>query len=132
MVWRSRYIPGGDIQNSSTNKTQYNLSRIFNILIKRILDLPILDTTNGFFAFKRKLLSCRDIESCFQGYGDFSFLFLFKLGNEKLVAQRDLEEIPSVYKQRIAGVSKTKLFKVGLSYSFVVLKTKFFYYFNVR
>ena len=84
------------------------------------------------FLLSKETLSCRDIESCFQGYGDFSFLFLFKLGNEKLVAQRDLEEIPSVYKQRIAGVSKTKLFKVGLSYSFVVLKTKFFYYLKVR
>ena len=56
MVWRSRYIPGGDIQNSSTNKTQYNLSRIFNILIKRILDLPILDTTNGFFCFQKRTI----------------------------------------------------------------------------
>ena len=85
MVWRSRYIKGGAIEKSKRNSLQYSLSRIFNYFIKIVLNLPILDTTNGFFGFKKELLAVKKLEHCFQGYGDFSFLFLFTLCRKELV-----------------------------------------------
>lgn len=132
MVWRSRYIFGGQIENSKKNGLQYRLSRIFNYFIMRVLNLPILDTTNGFFGFKKKLLQTRNLKQCFQGYGDFSFLFLFALCSQGVVDKTNVVEIPSTYKQRLAGSSKTRLLKVGLSYSFVAFQAKLLYLINIR
>jgi dolichol-phosphate mannosyltransferase len=125
MVWRSRYVNGGKIENSPDNSLQFVLSRFFNIFLMRLLKIPVLDTTNGYFAFKSCILEKGNFEKYFQGYGDFSFLFLYALIKNNIISKNDVVEIPSTYKQRIAGESKTKLFKVGLSYSCIALKARF-------
>jgi dolichol-phosphate mannosyltransferase len=125
MVWRSRYVPGGKIEESSQNSVQYKLSRSFNYFIKKLLNIPILDTTNGFFAFKSEILLVGSFKNCFRGYGDFSFLFLYVLSKNNIIKPSDVIELSSVYRQRVAGQSKTKLLKVGVSYSLHALKARF-------
>ena len=125
MVWGSRYITGGQIEESSRNSAQFILSRLFNLLIMKFLNLPILDTTNGFFAFRNRILKSGDFKNCFRGYGDFSFLFLYKLTKNNVVTTGDVIKLPSIYKQRVAGQSKTKLLRVGVSYSLIALKARF-------
>ena len=81
MAFGSRYIFGGRIEESSKNSAQYLFSKLFNILIKKLLNIPVLDTTNGFFAFRSKILLSGNFKNCFRGYGDFSFLFLYTIIN---------------------------------------------------
>tara|TARA_B110000908_G_scaffold80909_1_gene96971 strand:- start:25289 stop:26053 length:765 start_codon:yes stop_codon:yes gene_type:complete len=125
MAFGSRYIIGGRIEESSKNSVQYLLSKLFNILIKKLLNIPVLDTTNGFFAFRSKILQLGNFKNCFRGYGDFSFLFLYTIIKNNIIKPSEVIELPSIYKQRIAGQSKTKLLKVGVNYSLIALKARF-------
>ncbi len=124
MVWCSRYVKGGKIEEPKRFTFQFYLSKIFNILIKNLLCLQIYDTTNGFFGFRKKLFNENDFLECFTGYGDFSFLFLHKLNCKKKVTKFSVIEIPSVYYQRRYGESKTNLMKVGISYLYEAIKAR--------
>ena len=125
MVWRSRYVRGGAIERSISLNVQFKLSKLFNYIIKKLLHIPILDTTNGFFAFKRVLLETSRYQGCFRGYGEFSFLFLHKLMVENAITKEQVLEIPSIYKNRLYGRSKTKLLRVGLQYTLRALSVRF-------
>jgi dolichol-phosphate mannosyltransferase len=124
MVWASRYVSGGSIEESQSFTLQFNLSKIFNRVIMILLKIPVLDTTNGYFSFRRYLFNENEFSDCFNGYGDFSFLFLHKLIFLNYVDKKSVLEIPSRYYQRIYGHSKTKLLKVGINYIFAAIKAR--------
>lgn len=124
MVWRSRYVTGGGVEHAIKSNIQFKLSKLFNYFIKNILSIPVLDTTNGFFAFDRTLLQTDNYKECFIGYGEFSFLFLHKLTIGKVITKDQVIEIPSEYKSRKYGSSKTKLFRVGLQYTMSALSIR--------
>ncbi len=127
MVWCSRYIPGGMVEKNISGDIQFFLSRMFNKLISIILKLPICDTTNGFFMFRKNCFNQEQLYKCFNGYGDFSFLLLYKLIQLKKVNVSKIVEIPSIYRERKFGDSKTKLFKVGFDYCKSALYARLFW-----
>lgn len=116
-VFASRYARGGSM---NTDRLQYHLSRLFNYVIKVILGIKVLDSTNGFFAIKRNALEGLRMERVFRGYGDYCFRMLYALKPRKL----KIKEIPFHYMPRRYGKSKTSLLKAGVSYWIEALKLR--------
>jgi len=116
-VFASRYVKGGRM---GTDPLQYHLSMFFNIVIKTLLGIQVLDSTNGFFAIRRKALAGLNMNDVFRGYGDYCFRLLYALKPKKL----KLKEIPFKYMPRRYGESKTSLGKAGFSYGIEALKLR--------
>lgn len=119
MVFTSRYIKGGAFME--TNKLKYHLSKILNIFIKTLLQIPILDSTNGFFVAKKEVFKNLNPSKIFDGYGDYCFKLIYYLKNKSI----KMKELPFTYEKRKAGASKTTILKVGLSYLFQTIKLRF-------
>lgn len=118
IIFTSRYVQGGKFLE--TNKLKYNLSLILNIFIKTVLQIPVLDSTNGFFVAKKNILNGLELNKIFTGYGDYCFKLIYKLKNKNL----KIKEIPFTYEQRGADTSKTSIIKHGASYIFQVIKLR--------
>jgi hypothetical protein len=103
-----------------TDKVQYYLSMLFNYAIKVLIGTPVIDTTNGFFAIRRKALEGLLNREVFSGYGDYCFKMLYALRPKKL----RIKEIPFQYMPRRYGNSKTSLMKAGFSYGLEALKLR--------
>ncbi len=116
-VFASRYVKGGSMK---TDRLQYCLSLLFNYAIKTILGIPVLDSTNGFFAIRKNALAGIRMERVFRGYGDYCFRMLYALKPAKL----KIKEVPFNYMPRRHGRSKTSLFRAGFSYWTEALKLR--------
>ena len=121
MVWASRYVKDGNMSKNESNIFQFVLSLWFNYFLKYFLKLSVLDTTNGFFIFKKELLNGINCDEIFDGYGDFSFKLLYFLERKSKIK---IKEIPTFYQVRINGQSKTKVIQVALLYLKESLKIK--------
>ncbi len=108
-VFASRYVKGGSM---NTDRLQYFLSLLFNYAIKTLLGIKVIDSTNGFFAIRRKALDELRMEQVFRGYGDYCFRMLYALKPKRLI----IKEAPFSYMPRRYGRSKTSLLKAGVSY----------------
>jgi dolichol-phosphate mannosyltransferase len=115
-AFASRYVRGGKMK---TDRLQFYLSLLFNGTIKVLLNVAVLDCTNGFFAMRRDALSGLPMERVFSGYGDYCFKLLYALKRKKKIV-----EIPFHYMPRRYGNSKTSLLKTGLSYGIGALKLR--------
>jgi dolichol-phosphate mannosyltransferase len=101
VVIGSRYVLGGGML---TSRFRYWASYAFNILIRVVLGLRIHDNLSGFLAFRPTLLQGLDPERIFYGYGDYAIRLLHHVvrrGGRVL-------EIPTVYRFRKGGESKTR------------------------
>lgn len=113
LVFGSRYIPGGTWGN--LDPTKAFLSSRGTILAKLIFGIPVHDITNAFRAFKADILKKIKLES--NGFAispEFAIkahLLGFKLG-----------EVPTVYYDRVEGVSNFKLWKMSSEYLILYLK----------
>lgn len=116
-VFASRYVKGGSM---NTDRLQYRLSRLFNYVIKLLLGITVLDSTNGFFVIRRTALEGLRMEKVFKGYGDYCFRMLYTLKPRKL----RIKELPFNYMPRRYGRSKTSLMKAGVSYWIEALKLR--------
>ncbi len=117
MVVGSRFVKGGGM----TNKTRETLSRLFNILIRIILGSPVHDNLSGFFAIKTKELDKINFDQVFWGYGDYFIrliYFIKKQGNTFF-------EIPSYYKEREYGSSKSQFLQMFRDYLASTLALRF-------
>lgn len=112
MVWASRYINGGRMKALGKKWIQKWFSYLFNLYIKNILGIQILDSTNGFFITKRSVLDPVDLDEVFNGYGDFSFKLLYQLKDKNI----SMLEIPFTYEERRFGSSKTYLVNISIKY----------------
>lgn len=112
MVWASRYISGGNMEALGKKWVQKWFSYIFNLYLKTILRIQILDSTNGFFLTRRNVLSKINLDNVFSGYGDFAFKLLYKLRNKDV----PMIEIPFTYEKRKYGISKTNIIEVSIKY----------------
>jgi dolichol-phosphate mannosyltransferase len=101
VVIGSRYVLGGGMM---TSRFRYWASYAFNVLIRIVLGLRIHDNLSGYLAFRPALLRDLDARAVFYGYGDYAIRLLHHVvrhGGRVL-------EIPTVYRFRKGGESKTR------------------------
>ncbi len=107
LVFGSRYMPGGSRGN--LDPTKAFMSSWGTILARFLFKIPVHDITNAFRGFKKEVFDNLQLES--EGFSispEFAIkahLAGFKLG-----------EVPTVYTNRIKGISSFKLFKTTKSY----------------
>jgi dolichol-phosphate mannosyltransferase len=109
VVVGSRYVLGGGMLTSAF---RYWASYAFNILIRVVVGLRIHDSLSGYLAFRRDLLDRLDPDTIFYGYGDYAVRFLYQVVHR---GGRVLE-IPTVYRFRKGGESKTRFFAYFWTY----------------
>jgi dolichol-phosphate mannosyltransferase len=117
VVIGSRYVLGGGML---TSRFRYWASYAFNILIRVVLGLRIHDNLSGFLAFRPTLLRGLEPEAVFYGYGDYAIRLLHHVvrrGGRVL-------EIPTVYRFRKGGESKTRFFAYFWTYLGSVLRLR--------
>ena len=112
----SRFCKGGSMESTMHSI----LSRLYNKMIKFILQTKIEDNLGGFFCIQRKNLMQLPFEKIFYGYGDYYFRLLYfaKQKNFSIV------EIPARYITRTRGKSKSKFFQMAYKYFIEVIKLK--------
>ena len=96
----SRYVRNGEVVNWPTDRIF--LSKGASLYVRMITWIPVKDTTAGFVCYRRKVLETIDLDAIkFIGYA-----FQIEL---KFAAWRcgfKIKEIPIVFKDREAGISK--------------------------
>lgn len=112
----SRYIKGGGMANKSREKLSY----LFNLFVRVVLSSPVHDNLSGFFAIKRKELEKLNLDRIFYGYGDY-FIRLIYLAKKNGAT---FAEVPSFYKDREYGDSKSQFFKMFKDYSITTFKVR--------
>lgn len=114
----SRFVRGGGMEN----KTRDFLSRFYNLfLIRPIVASPVHDNLSGFFAMRRNKLNELPFDKIFYGYGDY-FIRLIYLAKRQ---GNTFTELPSFYKNRQYGVSKSKFFEMFTGYLASAIKLRF-------
>lgn len=107
MVFGSRYMQGGTW--GSLDPTKAFLSSRGTVLARWMFNIKVHDITNAFRGFKRGLLDKIRLESTgFSISPEFAlkaYLAGFKLG-----------EVPTVYHNRVEGVSNFKLWRMSTEY----------------
>ena len=112
----SRFCKGGSMESTMHSI----LSRVYNKMIKFILQTKIEDNLGGFFCIERENLNQLPFDKIFYGYGDYYFRLLYfaKQKNFSIV------EIPARYTTRTRGKSKSKFFQMAYKYFIEVIKLK--------
>jgi glycosyltransferase involved in cell wall biosynthesis len=119
MVFGSRYMPGGSRGNLDALKAF--LSSWGTRLAKLMFGVPVHDITNAFRGFKKEVFENISLES--KGFSiSPEFAIKAHLNGYKLA------EVPTVYTNRIEGVSSFKLYKMTASYLRIYLKLFIKYY----
>ncbi|EKD90400.1 MAG: Dolichyl-phosphate beta-D-mannosyltransferase [uncultured bacterium] len=113
----SRFVRGGGM----ANKTRQRLSYLFNVGIRVLIGSPVHDNLSGFFAMKRDKLEKLDFDKIFWGYGDYfiRLIYLAKLEGNTFA------EIPSFYKDREYGASKSQFVNMFRDYLVSTLALRF-------
>ena len=101
---------------------RYFSSLLFNFFLRIILRTQIQDNLSGFFIINRKCLDISYYDQIFYGYGDYYMRLLYILNKKKF----SIVEIPTVYKKRKAGKSKSNFFKMIFTYTISAIKIKYF------
>jgi dolichol-phosphate mannosyltransferase len=117
VVVGSRYVIGGGML---TSRVRYRASYAFNLLVRLVLGLRVHDNLSGYLAFRRALLGRLDADAIFHGYGDYAIRFLYQVvrGGGRVL------EIPTVYRFRKGGESKSRLFAYCWTYLASVLRLR--------
>jgi dolichol-phosphate mannosyltransferase len=117
VVIGSRYVLGGGML---TSRFRYWGSYAFNVLIRAVLALNIHDNLSGYLAFRPALLRGLDPDAVFYGYGDYAIRLLHHVvrhGGRVL-------EIPTVYRFRKGGESKTRFLAYFWTYLASVIRLR--------
>lgn len=117
MVVGSRFIRGGGM----ANKTRELLSYLFNLLVRLLLSSPVHDNLSGFFAIKANQLDKLDLNKIFWGYGDYFIRLIFLAKKKEL----SFAELPSYYKDREYGESKSQFLAMFKDYLGATLTIRF-------
>jgi dolichol-phosphate mannosyltransferase len=100
LVLGSRYVPGGGVTDWGLLRRA--LSRGGSLYARLVLRVKVHDLTGGFKCFRREVLERLDLDSIHaEGYG-----FQIELTYRALRAGFRVEEIPIVFRERQAGLSK--------------------------
>ncbi len=96
-------------------------SRLLNLFVRNLLHVPVKDVTGGFHAMRKDIFNKYNMDYIFHGYGDYSIPLLYEGSRSGL----RIIEVPFVYQFRKSGISKTAVFKTGISYGIRALKLRF-------
>jgi dolichol-phosphate mannosyltransferase len=100
LVLGSRYVPGGGV--SDWGLVRRALSRGGSWYARAVLGVHVHDLTGGFKCFHRRVLEEVDLDSIHaEGYG-----FQIELTYRALRAGFTVKEVPIVFRERQAGLSK--------------------------
>ena len=116
----SRFTSGGRFVGKFYRTSVTHMLQIFTRIV---LGVPATDFTNGFVAVRRDVLYALDFNRVFYGYGDYCirlFYYIRKVHN----GRARILEVPSFYKPRVHGQSKTNEFKTGFKYIVNILKLR--------
>lgn len=110
LVTASRFVKGGGVE-SITDFIRFCASFCLNFYLK-IIGFPTWDSASGFYGIRLKKLEALDLEKIYYGYGEYHLRLVYfaKLKNYSI------KEVPYIYKKRIAGKSKSRLFKMFFDY----------------
>lgn len=118
----SRFTGGGKFVGK---KYRSIVTRLLQLFARLVLGVPATDFTNGFVAFRRDVLGGLNLDRIFFGYGDYCFrLFYYVCRVHK--GRFRIAEMPSYYKPRVHGQSKTKELKTGFQYVVNMVKLRLF------
>lgn len=96
----SRYVPGGGVENWPWHRRW--LSAGGNLYARTMLRTSIRDMTAGYRAFNADALKLVDPETCeASGYG-----FQVETAWRASIADLAIEEVPIIFRDRVAGTSK--------------------------
>lgn len=112
MVIGSRYMKGGAAQIPFLKRLASNS---FTLLSRFFLGVRVHDTTNAFRAFRKEIFDSLIIESA-----DFGISPEFAL--KAYLKGYKICEVPTIYRDRIRGITKFKMFKMARRYSHIFLK----------
>ena len=110
----SRFCPGGNMADTA----HYMASFIYNLLVRLIIRTQIQDNLGGFWVARARLIRRLPFDEIFFGYGDY----YFRLLHFAQYAGMKIIELPSQYRGRNAGASKSNFSKLLFQYSAMVLK----------
>ncbi|MFH2085502.1 MAG: glycosyltransferase [bacterium] len=93
---------------------------LFNAMF-RLFGLPIWDNTSGYYAVRKADLEQLGLKRIYYGYGDYHLRLVFyaKQAGWKTI------EVPTHYQPRLGGVSKSKLVKMGITYTLEAWRLRF-------
>ncbi len=115
MVVGSRYVPGGGIAN--WHWTRRWLSKFANFYARTLLRVDVRDCTAGYRGYRRKVLeTVRPFEIRSSGYS-----FLEEMTWRVTRYGFSIGELPIVFEQRNAGVSKIESSEIYLAAWYVLL-----------
>lgn len=117
IVNASRYEKGGGFNTKIYRKIA---TKIMKIYISLLLQLNINDYTNGFFAARKVIIDKLEHERIFYGYGDYYFRFFYAASKKGA----RIKEIPTYYKFRKEGQSKTNILNHGIQYALAAIKLR--------
>jgi dolichol-phosphate mannosyltransferase len=109
LVIGSRFCEGG----SMGSRPHYLASLTYNWGLRAILRTQIQDNLGGYWIMTRSNLANLPLERVFFGYGDY----FFRLLRYAELYGLSVVEVPSVYRSRGSGSSKSQFFKLILTYS---------------
>jgi dolichol-phosphate mannosyltransferase len=118
IVVASRYIEETKVHTSFRRALG---SRVLNLFVRTLLQIPVKDVTGGFHVMRKDIFNRFDMDYIFRGYGDYSISLLYEATRNGL----KISEAAFVYQFRKNGVSKTAVFKTGISYGLRALRIRF-------
>jgi len=113
LVFASRYMEGGTW--GSLDPTKAFLSSRGTMLARFLFNVPVHDITNAFRGFKKELLKKIQLESS-------GFAISPEFAIKTHLAGFKLGEVPTIYHDRVEGVSNFKLWRMTFEYLSVFLK----------
>lgn len=117
MICGSRYAKGG---KAEMTYSRILVSRLFNLIFRKLIGIPVKDFTSGFRAYKAKIIDKIELKS--KKFGIF-----IEIPLKAHLAGFKLTEIPISYHERGFGKSNLNYFKQGPEYlkvAFEALKIK--------
>jgi glycosyltransferase involved in cell wall biosynthesis len=106
MVIASRYVEGGEADMSLW---RLMLSRILNLVFRKVLAIPVRDLSSGFRLTRRSVLESLELEA-----DDFNILQEILV--KSIAGGRSVAEVPFSYRRRESGESHARLFAFGVQY----------------
>jgi len=118
LVIASRYIEGGDTENTSS---LILMSKVLNFSYSLILNLKVKDVSNSFKLYKTDLL--KNLKLKCQNFDIIEeILFKIKWYNPNV----RIKEIPFTFKARMFGRTKRNLAWFMITYLFTMIRLRFF------
>lgn len=116
IVSGSRFCAGGNMQDTK----HYLASLLYNWFIRIILRTQVQDNLGGYWVMKRSELMALPFDEIFYGYGEYFFRLLHFAQKRGL----RIVEIPTLYRARTYGSSKSNFLKMLFTYSRAALAVR--------